>query len=88
MSVGFGIGGGGGEGKGKGGNGVQAMGEGEGVGAGGGAGMSPVGFLATKGGEIQFISTKGSKGIGTALEKIPDILEKFMDSKKQDTSKA
>ena len=85
MSVGFGFGGGGGEGKGKGSNNTKGSGEGEGTGLGGGAGMgmSPVGFLVAKDSEIQFIPARASRGLGAAFEKLPDVLEKFMESKKQ-----
>ncbi len=81
MSVGLGFGGGGGEGKGN----NKKAGEGEGIGAGGGAGlgMGPVGFLVTRGSEIQFIPTRTSKGLGSAFEKIPDILDKFLDKNKK-----
>lgn len=81
MSIGLGVGGGGGEGKGR--SKKQGEGEGEGTGAGGGAGlgMGPVGFLVTKGNEIQFISTRPSKGLGATFEKIPDLLEKFLDKR-------
>src|SRR6187399_2948683 len=84
MSVGIGFGAGGGEGKGN----AKNAGEGEGKGAGGGAGMGmgPVGFLATKGNDIQFIPTRSSKGLGAAFEKIPDLIEKLMEkSKKKET---
>jgi len=83
MSVGLGFGGGGGEGKGK--SKAYREDEGEGTGAGGGAGlgMGPVGFLVTKGSEIQFIPTRTSKGLGATFEKIPDLLEKFLDKKKK-----
>ena len=83
MSVGMGFGGGAGEGKGKQPEGKNA-GEGEGTGAGGGAGLGlgPVGFLVTRGTEIQFIPTRSSKGFGSTLEKIPDLLEKFLDKTK------
>lgn len=86
MSVGFGFGGGGGEGKGKGANGAKGSGEGEGTGLGGGVGMgmAPVGFLVTKGDDIQFIPARSSKGLGAAFEKLPDVLEKFMESRKQE----
>lgn len=79
MSVGLGFGGGGGEGKGK--SAKRNEDEGEGIGAGGGAGlgMGPVGFLVTKGSEIQFIPTRTSKGLGATFEKIPDLLEKFLN---------
>jgi len=83
MSVGIGFGGGGGEGKGN--SKKHGEGEGEGTGAGGGAGlgMGPVGFLVTKGSEIQFIPTRTSKGLGATFERIPDILEKFLDKRKK-----
>jgi len=82
MSIGLGFGGGGGEGKG---SNAKKSGDGEGIGAGGGAGlgMGPVGFLVTKGSEIQFIPTRTSNGLGATFEKIPDILEKFLDKKKK-----
>ena len=85
MSVGFGFGGGGGEGKGKGSNNTKGSGEGEGTGMGGGVGMgmSPVGFLVARDNDIQFIPARTSKGLGAAFEKLPDVLEKFMDGKKQ-----
>jgi uncharacterized spore protein YtfJ len=78
MSVGLGFGGGGGEGR------VHDKNdtEGTGSGAGGGMGMGPVGFLVTKGSDIQFISTHSSKGLSAAFEKLPEIIEKFMDKNK------
>jgi uncharacterized spore protein YtfJ len=87
MSVGLGFGGGGGEGKGN----AKNAGEGEGTGAGGGAGMGmgPVGFLVTKGNEIQFINTRSSKGLAAAFERVPDLIEKFFDkTKKKETETA
>jgi len=85
MSVGLGFGGGGGEGK----NSVKQTGE-EGAGAGGGAGlgMGPVGFLVTRGAEIQFISTRGSRGLGAAFEKIPEMLDKFLNKEKKAKAEA
>lgn len=82
MSLGIGFGGGGGEGKGN----SKTQGEGEGTGAGGGAGMGmgPVGFLVTREKEIQFIPTKSSRGLSATFEKIPDLLEKFLDKKKKE----
>lgn len=79
MAVGMGFGGGGGEGKGS-----RKGDEGEGTGAGGGAGLGlgPVGFLVTKGGEIQFIPTKTHSGLGVAFEKLPDVLDKFLSKSK------
>lgn len=89
MSVGMGFGGGAGEGKGKQLEGKNP-GEGEGTGAGGGAGLGlgPVGFLVSRGAEIQFIPARSSKGLGATLEKIPDLLEKFLDKDKDKNKKA
>jgi uncharacterized spore protein YtfJ len=84
MSLGIGLGGGSGEGKGK--TNDKLAGEGEGTGTGGGAGMGlgPVGFLVTKGNDIQFIPTRSSKGISAAFEKLPDLLEKFIEKNKKE----
>lgn len=81
MSIGLGFGGGGGEGKGN----ATNKGEGEGTGAagGGGLGMGPAGFLITKGSEIQFISARNSTGLGAAFEKLPGLLEKYIDKKSE-----
>jgi uncharacterized spore protein YtfJ len=81
MTVGLGFGGGAGEGKGQ----SKATGEGEGTGAGGGAGMgiAPVGFLVTREHEIQFIPTRATKGLSAAFEKLPGVLEKLFDKKKE-----
>jgi uncharacterized spore protein YtfJ len=80
MSIGMGFGGGGGEGKGSAKN--QGEGEGTGAGAGAGMGMTPAGFLVTRVGEIQFIQAKSSKGIGAAFEKLPDLLDKYLNKEK------
>lgn len=87
MSVGIGFGGGGGEGKGK---APGREGEGEGTGAGGGAGlgMGAVGFLVTNGNDIQFISTRSSKGLSTLFEKAPDLLEKYFEKANKDKATA
>lgn len=85
MSVGLGFGGGMGEGKGT--THSSKDGEGTGVGTGAGMGMGPVGFLVTKGDEIQFIPTRSHKGLSSTFEKIPDLIDKFI-SKKRETEKA
>lgn len=81
MSIGLGFGGGGGEGKGN----AMKNGEGEGSGVGGGAGMGmgPVGFLVTRGSEIEFIPTRSSKGLGAAFEKLPHMLDRFMEHRRK-----
>ena len=85
ISVGLGFGGGGGEGKG----GAKDKGEGEGFGAAGaaGIGMGPVGFLVTRGQEIQFIPTHTTKGLSAAIEKLPELMSKFMDQQKSKARK-
>ncbi len=78
MSIGLGFGGGGGEGK----SDAKSVG-GEGTGAGGGAGlgMGPVGFLVTRGDTIQFLPAKATRGLGAAIEKLPDMVSKMMEKK-------
>jgi uncharacterized spore protein YtfJ len=83
ISVGMGFGGGGGEGKGSAEN--KGSGEGTGAGLGGGLGMGPIGFLVTKGSEIQFINAKKSSGLGAAFERLPDLLEKYMEGKNKES---
>lgn len=81
MSVALGFGGGGGEGKS---DNKAAGGEGVGAGGGGGLGMGPVGFLVTRGDKIEFVSSKGNRGLSGAFEKIPDLVTKVMDYKKSE----
>lgn len=86
MSIGLGFGGGGGEGKGTAKN--TGEGEGTGTGIGAGMGMGPVGFLVTKGDEIQFITARSSKGLSSVFEKVPDLIEKYLDQKKAEKEAA
>jgi uncharacterized spore protein YtfJ len=81
IKFGIGLGYGGGEGHGD--MPGKGKGEGGGTGAGGGMGVSPMGFLITRGDQISFIPTTTSKGLSAAFEKVPDLLEKFLDKKKQ-----
>lgn len=81
IRFGMGLGYGGGEGKGN--QQGKANGEGIGGGAGGGLGLDPIGFLATRGDQISFIPTHNSKGLSAAFEKLPDVLEKMFDKKKE-----
>jgi uncharacterized spore protein YtfJ len=81
IKFGLGLGYGGGEGTG--GDG-KAKGEGTGGGAGGGVGIAPIGFLVTRGEQISFIPANNSSGLSTAFEKVPGILEKYMDSRKKE----
>ena len=81
IKFGMGLGYGGGEGHGD--MPGKGKGEGGGTGAGGGIGVAPMGFLTTRGNQISFIPTNTSKGLSAAFEKVPDLLEKFLDKKKQ-----
>ena len=81
IRFGMGLGYGGGEGKGN--QQGKANGEGVGGGAGGGLGLDPIGFLATRADQITFIPTHSSKGLSAAFEKLPDVLEKMFDKKKE-----
>ncbi len=75
MKVGMGFGGGGGSGV------SNKSGKGSGGGAGAAFGIAPVGFLVTKGDEIQILPAQGSKGLAVMFEKIPDVLEKAVELK-------
>jgi len=79
MSVGLGFGGGGGEGKGNAKN--TGEGEGAGTGIGAGMGMGPVGFLVTKGDEIQFLAARSTKGLSAVFEKVPELIDKYLQQK-------
>jgi len=79
MTVGLGFGGAGGEGKG---DAKIAGAEGTGMGGGAGIGMGPIGFLVNKGSEIQFIPTRSSRGLGAAIERLPDLISKYFDKNK------
>ena len=79
VRLGMGFGTGGGEGD------APKAGHGEGVGAGAGMGLEPIGFLVARGGEITFVSTKANRGLAAAFEKVPDLLNKFMDMQKETT---
>lgn len=78
VRLGMGFGTGGGEG-----NDPKAV-HGEGLGAGGGLGLEPLGFLVTRGEMIQFLPTKTNKGLSAAFEKVPELIEKYMESQKEE----
>ncbi len=73
MGLGFGYGGGEGE--------DEKKAHGGGSGAGAGIGVEPLGFLVTRGAEISFVSSKSSKGLSAAFEKMPEVLEKYIAGK-------
>lgn len=76
IGMGFGLGVGGGEGP----SARKDEGMGMGMGGGAGIGIGPIGFLVSKDDKIEFISTKKSTGMGAAFEKLPDVLEKYLES--------
>ena len=78
MRLGLGLGAGGGEGTDK------NKASGTGGGASGGFGVDPLGFLVTHNDQINFIPTHGSKGFSAAMEKLPDLLNKFMDMREKE----
>ena len=73
IRLGLGFGYGGGEG-----GDAKQQGHGEGSGAGAGMGIQPIGFLVTRGTEISFIQAHHSKGLSAAFEKVPELIEKFL----------
>ncbi len=56
---------------------------GTGGGAGAGIGVSPVGFLVAKGEEISFIPSDKKSGLSSLFDKIPDLVEKMAEMKKE-----
>jgi len=81
VRLGMGFGSGGGEGE-----APEKKGHGEGAGAGGGIGIEPIGFLVTRGEQISFISTRHASGLSAAFEKVPGLIEKFMEDKKKEAA--
>jgi len=73
IGVGFGSGGGGSEADSKG----KKVGD-----AGAGIGMEPIGFLVSRGDEISMVSVARSKGLQSVFEKVPDLLESIIRSRK------
>jgi uncharacterized spore protein YtfJ len=82
MRIGLGLGAGGGLGEDK------NKAAGAGGGAGGGFGVDPLGFLVTQNDMIQFIPTHNSKGLNAAMEKVPDLLSRFMDLREKEKAAA
>jgi len=52
-------------------------------GAGAGMAISPVGFLVVKGDQVSFLSTTKSKGVDAIFEKVPDLLDRLLNLKKE-----
>ena len=77
IKVGIGFGSGGGE--------KETVGGGGG--AGGAIGMQPIGFLVSGNGEIKFIPASTSTGLEAAINKLPDLIGKYMDLKRESKKK-
>lgn len=77
MRLGLGLGYGGGEGR-------DDKKAGEGVGGGAGFGMDPIGFLVSRGTEISFVPSRPTSGFSKAMERIPDVLEKFVSATRKE----
>ncbi|MCD4698684.1 MAG: hypothetical protein K8S16_20835 [Bacteroidales bacterium] len=75
IGIGFGSGGGGSE--------VSSKKITKRGGAGAGLGIEPLGFLVTRGDEISMISVSRSKGMQSIFEKVPDLIEKLINMKKE-----
>ena len=75
VTMGFGSGGGEGEDK------KKAHGEGGAAGA--GVTIDPMGFLVTRGENITFMPAGKTKGLAAAFEKVPEMIEKYMEMKKE-----
>ena len=75
IRVGMGFGTGGGEGD------APKQGHGTGGGAGAGIGIEPQGFLVARGDQISFISTRSQGGLSAAFEKVPDLIQKYLENK-------
>lgn len=75
VGMGFGTGGGGAE--------TLNKDHGEGAGIGAGMGIEPIGFLVSKADQISFVSTKTNTGLAAAFEKVPQLIETFMNQRNE-----
>jgi uncharacterized spore protein YtfJ len=82
IKIGMGFGGGSGTG-----DSPKGKGQGEGTGGAAGIGISPIGFLVTKGDEISFVSADRKKGLSSFFEKVPDLMEKMIQLKEKKENK-
>ncbi len=82
VKVGIGFGSGGGEG-------TEAKAKkGQGMGAGAGVGLEPIGFLITRGDQISFLESGKAHGLAAAFEKVPELIEKFMETRNREAEMA
>jgi uncharacterized spore protein YtfJ len=79
IKVGTGFGSGVGEG-----DDLKGKNKGGGGGAGAAIGVTPLGFLTTKGDQIYFIPSDKKTALSSILEKVPDLMDKVSDMKKKE----
>ena len=78
IKVGMGFGSGGGEG-------AEARDKkGQGMGAGAGMGIEPIGFLVSRGEEIEFLEAGKAHGLSAAVDKFSDLSDQFIKWKVHD----
>lgn len=82
IKVGTGFGSGAGEG-----DDPKNKNKGRGTGAGAAIGVSPVGFLTTKGDEIYFIPSDKKTPLSSLMEKVPDLVEKVAEMRNKEEKK-
>ena len=75
VSMGFGSGAGEGE--------EMKKSHGEGGVAGAGVTVDPIGFLVVRGENISFLAAGKTKGLAAAFEKLPEMVERYMEMKKE-----
>ena len=80
IKVGMGFGSGGGEGT----DAKNKARKGQGMGGGAGVGIEPIGFLVTKDENISFLEAGKSHGLAAAFEKMPEVIEKFIDKRNKE----
>ena len=82
IKTGMGFGSGGGEGT------EAKTKKGQGIGAGAGVGIEPIGFLITKGDEISFLEAGKAHGLAAAFEKVPELIEKYVEVRNKEAEPA
>ena len=82
IKVGTGYGSGAGEG-----DDPKGKNKGGGGGAGAAIGVTPVGFLTTKGDEIYFIPSDKKSALSSLMEQVPDLVEKVAEMKNKEEKK-
>jgi uncharacterized spore protein YtfJ len=78
IKVGMGFGSGGGEGA------ETRDKKGQGMGAGAGMGIEPIGFLVSRGEEIEFLEAGKAHGLSAAVEKLPSMIERIYENRNRE----